>query len=236
MKIEAEGNLLTEAGWIDWGFQNYYALLNCGFPLQPTAGTASGVHPVPLGFGRVYVHVTGPFSPEKWLNGLRRGNSFVTTGPIIQATVNSQHPGHRFASPDPQEVTIEGQIRSIQPLDRVEIVINGIPQSVEVAAEQLESGATQVVLKAKLTVAETSWVAIRCEYRDEEGRVRFAHTAPWHIQIGDQPIRPRREEVDYLIKRMTDEIERSRTRLSVEALAEFEEALRQYREIAKRAK
>ena len=41
----------TERGWIDFNFQNYYALLDCGFKMRPTAGTASGVHPVPLGFG-----------------------------------------------------------------------------------------------------------------------------------------------------------------------------------------
>ena len=48
-------SILNERGWLDFTFQNYYLLLNCGFRLRPTGGTASGVHPVPLGFGRVYV-------------------------------------------------------------------------------------------------------------------------------------------------------------------------------------
>ena len=55
MNIETDEKGFTERGWIEYGFENYYTLLNCGFRMRPTAGTASGVHPVPLGFGRVGV-------------------------------------------------------------------------------------------------------------------------------------------------------------------------------------
>ncbi len=33
--------LLTEWGWLQFGFEMYYALLNCGFQISPSAGTAS---------------------------------------------------------------------------------------------------------------------------------------------------------------------------------------------------
>ena len=66
MKVERDARGFTERGWIEFGFQNYYALLDCGFRIRPTAGTASGVHPVPLGFGRVYVHLDpGKASTER---------------------------------------------------------------------------------------------------------------------------------------------------------------------------
>ena len=71
MGVERAGKGFTERGWIDYGLQNYYALLNCGFRLRPTAGTASGVHPVPLGFGRVYVHCPDGFSYDAWVRGLK---------------------------------------------------------------------------------------------------------------------------------------------------------------------
>ncbi len=57
----------TEWGWIDFGFQTYYALLNCGFRLRPTAGTAAGVHPVPAGYGRVYVHDLEGLDYARWM-------------------------------------------------------------------------------------------------------------------------------------------------------------------------
>src|SRR4029079_14939064 len=97
MHVEVYARGFTERGWIDFGFQNYYALLNCGFRLRPTGGTASGVHPVPLGFGRVYVECPEGFSYERWLEGLNRGRSFVTTAPMLFVEVEGQPPGHTFA-------------------------------------------------------------------------------------------------------------------------------------------
>src|SRR5262249_20060434 len=89
----------TGAGWVVDGFRNYYTLLNCGFRLRPTAGTASGVHPVPLGFGRVYVRLGSGapgFSYDAWVKGLNAGRSFVTTGPMLLAELNGRDPGEVF--------------------------------------------------------------------------------------------------------------------------------------------
>ena len=235
MKVESEGNLLTEAGWVDWGFQNYYALLNCGFPIKPTAGTASGVHPVPLGFGRVYVHVDGPFGTEAWLEGLRKGRSFVTTGPMIQVQVDGEHAGHIFKDAKSTELAIRGTMTSPKPLNRVELIINGEVEVLDAQSEELASGAHRVSIDRTVQCDRTSWVALRCGYTDGEGRVRFAHTAPWHIEIAGEPMRPRRQEVQYLIDRMTAEIERSQKLLSPAAFAEFQQALEAYQAIAKRA-
>ncbi len=96
---DAKGGL-TERGWIDYGFQNYYALLNSGFRLRPTGGTASGVHPVPLGFGRVYVNCPNGFGYDAWVRGLDRGESFVTTGPLLPVRVNGKNPGAVFKAAD----------------------------------------------------------------------------------------------------------------------------------------
>ena len=51
----------------------YYRLLNCGLRIPPSAGSASGVLPNPVGYNRVYVHLDGPFSYEAWWRGLGRG-------------------------------------------------------------------------------------------------------------------------------------------------------------------
>src|SRR5271154_1086771 len=67
MQIERSERGFTERGWLDFGLKNDYASLTCGFRLRPTAGTASGVHPVPLGFGRVSVHLPEGFDGRAWL-------------------------------------------------------------------------------------------------------------------------------------------------------------------------
>src|SRR5262249_34435773 len=110
MKVERDAKGFTERGWIDYGVQNYYPLLGCGFRWRPTAGTASGVHPVPLGFGRVYVRCPDGFGYEAWVRGLDQGRSFVTTGPMLLVQLNGQDPGHTFkpAPGDAGEYRLKG--------------------------------------------------------------------------------------------------------------------------------
>src|SRR5262245_7862138 len=83
----------TERDWIEYGCRNYYALLDCGFRLRPSAGTANGVHPVPLGFGRVYVQCPRGLTFDAWCTGLNEGRSFVTTGPMLFAEVDGRPSG-----------------------------------------------------------------------------------------------------------------------------------------------
>ena len=85
-------------------------------------------------------------------------------------------------------------------------------------------------------VTETTWVIARCYERRPDKRIRFAHTAPVHIEVGNKPIRPARAEVAYLIKRVQDQIQRSKSILKPDAMAEYQKALKIYQEIAKRAK
>ena len=112
MKVERETETaLTEWGWLNFGFEMYYALLNCGFDLTPTAGTASGVHPVPLGYSRVYVHTGERFHLVEWLSGLKQGRSFVTTGPMLFAKVNDKLPGERFQFEKQSRQALSGRNR-----------------------------------------------------------------------------------------------------------------------------
>src|SRR5262249_38054969 len=127
MHVERGRRGFTEAGWVEYGFQNYYTLLNCGFRLRPTAGTASGVHPGPLGFGRVYVHIRKEFSYEAWVKGLNKGRSFVTTGPMLLAEMDGERPGEVFrpSGKGPHSFHLSGRTASAQPLARIEVVMNG---------------------------------------------------------------------------------------------------------------
>jgi hypothetical protein len=83
MKLSGSGTD-NERDWTFYGFHSYYALLNSGFRIAATAGTASGVHPVPLGFNRVYVQLDEPFSYEAGMRGVAAGRSFVTNGPMLR--------------------------------------------------------------------------------------------------------------------------------------------------------
>jgi hypothetical protein len=239
MGVEQDARGFTERGWIDFGFQNYYTLLDCGFRLRPTAGTASGVHPVPLGFGRVYVHLDGGLDTEAWLRGLNAGRSFVTTGPMLFVTLDGQDPGHRFEPPDPaaRDYRLSGSAVSALSLGRIEVVVNGeVARTIEPANRTTAQGAYESPIDVAIRLDGSSWLAVRCFEDRPDGRVRFAHSGPFFIDVTGRPLRPRKAEVEYLIRRVQAQIDRSADVLPATALDEYREALRIYRTIAETAR
>jgi hypothetical protein len=236
--IEHDADGFTGWGWLDFGFKTYYALLNCGFRMRPTGGTASGVHPVPLGFGRVYVELPDGFSYEKWMAGLNAGRSFVTTGPMLFATVGEQPPGATIKADGPTSVRVQGTVDSAQPLSRIEIVKNG--QVVDVIAPAIDRFNDRMWRSAfdkQVPIDGTSWIAVRVFAGEPTSPgMRFAHSAPVFIDVDDQPPHPKPHETAFLIRRMEVEIERNRAVLRPDELAEYERALSVYRGIAEQAR
>lgn len=228
--IQTDADGFTEWGWMDFGFKTYYALLNCGFRMRPTAGTASGVHPVPLGYGRVYVNLPDGFSYDDWIEGLDAGRSFVTTGPMLFATFNGQPPGVTMRD-GPMTVRVQGTVDSARPLGRIEIIRNGQVVDIVAPAQQpLNERTWRSTFDKGIPVEETSWIAVRA-FEGEPGydRVRFAHSAPVFVDVPGRPLAPRQAEKEFLVRRMEIEIERNRDVLSEDELAEYQRALEVYR-------
>ena len=130
-----------------------------------------------------------------------------------------------------------GAAISALPLDRIEIIVNGVvAHKLKPANRRTAAGAFESPLDAKLQIDHSSWVAVRCFEDRADKRVRFAHTGPCHVEVAGKPVRPRREEVEYLVKRVEDQIARSADVLPKAALDEYREALRSYQQIAKMAR
>jgi hypothetical protein len=235
-----------ERAWLDYTLGMYYTLLDCGLRLPPSAGTASGVHPVPAGFGRVFVHCPEGFTYDAWLAGLKGGRSVVSTGPFLEAAVDGQMPGHVFhVSRDQRADEIVGRdqqhlaelpvtisITSPTPVLFAEVIVNGRPDSLlRPTNEPLPGGGYRSTLTHTARIDRSSWIAVRCFEDRDHGRIRFAHTAPWYVEVDDEPLRIERERKGYLIDRMQHEIERSRGVVSAEALEEYQRALAFYEAI-----
>ena len=237
-EVESDDQGWTERGWMDFGFKCYYALLNCGFDMKPSAGTASGVHPVPLGFGRVYVHVEEPFTYGKWIEGLAAGRSFVTTGPMLDVTFNGKRPGSRFRFEGDRPFSLEakGSCTYYEPVSRLEIIINGeVVKTLKPQPHQLDNGAYRYKFDYEHPISDSSWMAVR-GFSETGGRVRFVHSAPVHVDVPSRPLRPKRKEIRYFVRRMEEEITRNRSVLDTESLAEYEEALKTFRQLEKTAR
>jgi hypothetical protein len=221
MAVEKDARGVTESGWIEYGFRNYYALLNCGLRLRPTAGCASGVHPVPLGFGRVYAKVEGAFDFEAWMKALNAGRSFVTTGPMLLIEV--------------QGGTIQGTAESAVPLSRIEVVVDGeVARTIRPENRATASGGFSSPIREAYDRSASHWIAVRCWEDRPDHRPRFAHTAPVFQDVPGKPVRPLKAELDFLLKRVEDELARNTGILPEPALEEYREAAAFYRGLTPR--
>ena len=238
MNLELNDKGFTEWGWIDFGLQSYYAYLNCGFRMMPSAGTGAGVHPVPFGFSRVYVHVPGEFTFAKWREGLLAGRSFVTTGPLLKVQFNGEEAGHTFRSETASKtIRITGTAASLAPLDRIEILINGdVARTIRPTAQKQANGSFTATLDESLQIEGSGWLAVRCFESHPTKRVRFAHTAPIFVDVPDKPLAPKKAEVEHCIERIERELKRHEGVLANDAVEEYREALAIYRELLGRAK
>jgi hypothetical protein len=239
MRLEQDAQGFTEWGWIDYGFQTYYALLDCGFRLRPTAGTASGVHPVPLGFGRVYVNLPDGFSYDGWMRGLQQGRSFVTTGPMLMLQVDQQPPGATIRGQNAEKRVhrVSGLAAGGRPLRPLEIIVNGqVVQRVAADNRPTKAGGYESRLSADVELDGSGWIAVRVLEDRSDRRIRFAHSSPVHIDVPGQPLRPRRQEAEFLVRRMKEELARNRDVLLPESLQEYRQALAVYEEIAGKAR
>lgn len=207
-----------EKEWMEFTHRTYWCLLNCGYRLQPTAGTATGVHPVPMGYGRVYVHVPNGFDYDRWIAGVRAGASFVTTGPMVRV--------HRNDS------KIDVQIDADGPVESIEWIVNGHAERMTpTSSSQSPDGSFHATLHREVQFDSTSWVAVRVWQKSPEGRWRFGHSAPVWFDVAGHPIKPSAKEQEFLIRRMETERNRSRDVLSPGALQEYDEAIETYRRL-----
>jgi hypothetical protein len=216
----------NESDWLEYGWRFYYALLNCGLKIKPTAGSASGAHPVPLGYSRVYVHLPQGFSYEDWLAGLKGGRSFATTGPMLLVTVNDRDPGEEFKIHEAgYRLQVRGEAHSAQPLQKIEIVWNGeVIRSIPPANERTHN-AYVTHFETVFPAESSGWLAARCVANPlNTGGIPFAHTGPWHVEIDGQPLKPRRFEVEFFLNRVEEEIERNRDFFNAEQLADYYKA------------
>jgi hypothetical protein len=185
------------------------------------------------------------FSYKKWMQGLNAGRSFVTTGPMLFATFNGRPPGHTFkaiksaqgSDPDAGSVRVAGSVESAKPLSTIEIIVNGVvAKTIKPQPVRTKAGGYVAKFDVAAKLDGSSWVAVRCWENHPHGRFRFAHTAPVYFDVPGKPLRPKRAEVRYFVRRMQEEIARNKAVLKPAELQEYRKALRIYQQIEKRSR
>jgi hypothetical protein len=163
-----------------WTQEIYYHLLNCGLRIPPSAGSASGVLPNPVGYNRVYVHAGEQLDYDPWWAGLRAGRSFVSNGPLLRCRANGELPGHRFIGEagKPLKLQLRALLTSRDPVSAFEIIRNGRVERSVPLAEWKATGSL-----GELVFEQSGWCLVRV-VADEPKTFRFASTAPFYVEIG----------------------------------------------------
>ena len=167
-----------------WSEAIYYHLLNCGLRVPPTAGSGSGEVPNPLGYNRMYVHVDGELTYDKWWEGVRAGRVVITNGPLLRPTVEGEVPGFVFRADSGQEVQLEVGL-TLSTRDRisyVEVIKNGQLEE-QVRVDDLAQAGGRL---SPIVFRESGWLLLRAT-ADVPDNYRYAMTAPYYVEIGERP-------------------------------------------------
>jgi len=168
----------------------YYRLLNAGFRIAATAGTdnfSDVWRDPPPGADRTYVKVEGPLSLESWMAGIRAARTFASTGPLLLFEVDGRQPGDEIAlaAGEALELPVRVELRSITPVDSVEIIVNG-----RVVKAWAPSDAAREVFEASVPIPEGGWIAARAlgpSSRYVTDSYAFAQTSPVWVVRGGTP-------------------------------------------------
>lgn len=166
----------------------YYRLLNCGFRIAATGGTDnfSDVYRDPSGgTARTYAHIEGPLGYRAWLDAVKAGRTFATSGPLLFLSVEGHTPGDTIEREDPDPAALKATLRvlSIVPLEKVELVVNG-----EIARSfPIEAGRNRVEIDTDVELSTSGWVAARAmgpPSRYVGDTFPFVQTSPVYVVRG----------------------------------------------------
>jgi hypothetical protein len=185
-----------------WTQEIYYHVLNCGLRVPPSAGSASGVLPNPVGYNRAYVYLGQNLTHERWWQGLKQGRSFVTNGPLLICQANDQTPGHVFRTDDVLRIDVTAELISNDLVDTLEVVQDGrIVQTIQLDRAVKSQGSTAV------TFQRSGWFLVRA-IAHNTNTFRFASTAPYYVEIGPTKTRVSRRSAQFFLDWLDERADR----------------------------
>lgn len=165
-----------------YSLSDWYRYLNCGYLLAAVGGTDKMSAEMAVGTVRTYAHISAgePFTYEAWKAAVRRAETFVTYGPLLEFAVDGLPMGSRISMPaGGGTVDVVWNAASVTiPMTRVELIINGeIRESIAVAPGS-GSGNWRV------RIDKSAWVAllVRGKYHGQP-EIIAAHGSPVMINV-----------------------------------------------------
>ena len=184
--VEREMAIFTPMGLVDFnsilqnrlGTELFYDFLNLGFKMTASAGTDTPYGGV-VGNVRLYAYcgTNQPFTPDRWFDAVKRGRTYVTSGPVLDFTIEGAQPGDEISVTNNRPLTVklraEGSPGGSAPA-RLQLIQFG-----RVLHEVTATHADQTALELSVTVpsGHGGWLAAHAFGRDGSE----AHTTPIYI-------------------------------------------------------
>jgi TolB protein len=182
----------------------WYRLLNCGFRLPAAAGTDAMANFAslrgPVGLNRVYAEVPrGPLNIESWLSSLKQGRTFATNGPLLGFTLGGRSVGGELRLPAGEnKVKFNAWLRSIVPIDHVEVICNGrVVRDLKMSGDRESADVEDAI-----TVSQSGWCLLRAGSEKSEYPVLdaypYATTSPVYVAVAGSAEKPA-EDAAYFV-------------------------------------
>ena len=150
----------------------YYHYLNCGFRVAASSGSDKMALNPPIGSARTYVKTRGPLSYDSWIEGIRAGRTFISTGPLLDFTVNGAEAGSTLAlMPGKVKLRVHARAISQEPYEVLEILVNG---KVVRTARPADGERREAVIDETIEVERGGWIAARAH-----GKTMLPYGATW---------------------------------------------------------
>jgi len=175
-----------------YSLSDWYRYLNCGYLVAAVGGTDKMSANTAVGTVRTYARIAPgkPFTYAAWMEAMRRAETFVTYGPLLEFMVDGHPMGSRIEmsactqAASGGTVDVTWQVASVTvPMSRVELVVNGeIRESLAVPPDQA-SGNWSV------KVEKSSWLAllVRGHYANKP-EIIAAHSSPVMVTVAGSPM------------------------------------------------
>lgn len=175
------------SGISPYSLSDWYRYLNCGYLVPAVGGTDKMSAAIAVGTVRTYARLAPdqPFTYEAWKAAVRRGETFVTYGPLLDFMVEGRPMGSRIELPaGGGTLNVTWQVASATtPLARVELVVNGEIRESLAVPSSTASGVWPV------RVERSAWLAllVRGQYPDQPEMIA-AHSSPVMVQVAGTPL------------------------------------------------
>lgn len=184
VEMTSWGNL--HAGINVYSLSDWYRYLNCGYQVAAVGGTDKMSASTAVGTVRTYARIGDdePFTYDSWKRAIRRGETFVTYGPLLEFAVEGSATGQTVhAGRSGGTVCAEYKVASCTvPVTRIDLMVNGrVAESIS-----LEDDAEGTVHRGSwdIKIGESSWCAVLVRGRYEgKPEMIAAHSSAVFIAI-----------------------------------------------------